>query len=179
MKRYAFTMIELVFVIVVLGILAAVALPRLGSTMVSAQIAKAQGDVAAIRSSIASARQKMLVRGRNVYPSTLDNSATTAVGQKLFDQNGTDAQVSATPPTAVKILSYPIYSKNSAGGWSKYASMTNVGTASSPNYKTKYKFIVDSTDVVFSYYSKPGLFDCHGENTGDATAIDYCKKIAE
>ena len=37
MKRYAFTMIELVFVIVILGILAAVAIPRLAATRDDAQ----------------------------------------------------------------------------------------------------------------------------------------------
>ena len=52
-----------------LGIVAAVAIPRLGGNMERAQIAKAQGDVAALRAAIASARQKMLVTGTNAYPS--------------------------------------------------------------------------------------------------------------
>ena len=75
MKRSAFTMIELIFVVVVLGILAAVALPRLGSTMESGYIASAQGDVAAIRASIASARQKSLVKGINKYVTKLSTAA--------------------------------------------------------------------------------------------------------
>ena len=102
-KRTAFTLIELIFVIVVLGILAAVAIPRIGGNVVNAQIAKAQGDVAVIRASIASARQKLLVTGRNAYPTALDQlGANSVAGNTLFDQNGTDADV--TSGAAVRIL---------------------------------------------------------------------------
>ena len=159
MKRYAFTMIELVFVIVVLGILAAVALPKLSGTVKSAQIAKAQGDVAAIRSSIASARQKMLVTGRNTYPSKLDQLAgtTSSEGNALFDSNGT-----------ITILTYPIYAggTGSSGKWKKTAANT-------------YTFTVDTTPVTFKYTSGTGIFDCHGQNGTSGTAFDYCKNIAE
>ncbi|NWF67264.1 MAG: type II secretion system protein, partial [Campylobacterales bacterium] len=40
--KHAFTMLELVFVIVVLGVLASIAIPRLGATRDDAQIAKAK-----------------------------------------------------------------------------------------------------------------------------------------
>ena len=95
MKKSGFTILELIFVIVVLGILAAVALPRLSSTVELSHIAKAQGDVAAIRTGIASERQKRLVSGDSSYPTTLDNGG-------LFGA----------------ILVYPLTSSTNGGEWS-------------------------------------------------------------
>ena len=161
-KRTAFTLIELIFVIVVLGILAAVAIPRIGGNVVSAQIAKAQGDVSAIRASIASARLKLLVTGKNAYPSALDNGATTAVGQTIFDNNGTGT-------ADVTILTYPVYTKSD--GWMKVSGTTSSATS-------VYSVSIDSTAVPFTYTAASGTFDCVHD---DPVALiqTYCKRIAE
>ena len=51
-KRSAFSMIELVFVIVILGVLAAVAVPRFVATRTDAQVATARSDMAAAQKAI-------------------------------------------------------------------------------------------------------------------------------
>ena len=81
MKRTGFTMIELIFVIVVLGILAAVAVPKLAATRDDALIVKGKADVAAIRSGIISERQVRFVRGEHNYIT----DANLSSGTKLFD----------------------------------------------------------------------------------------------
>ncbi len=48
MKRSGFTMIELVFVIVILGILASVAIPKLAATRDDANIAKASSEISSL-----------------------------------------------------------------------------------------------------------------------------------
>ena len=72
----AFTLIELVFIIVVLGILAAVAFPKIAPIREDAEIAKGKGDVAAIRAGIVNERQTRLIRGDATWitAANLDNA---------------------------------------------------------------------------------------------------------
>ena len=52
MKRSGFSMIELVFVIVILGVLAAVAVPRFVTTRTDAQVAMLRSDIASVMKAI-------------------------------------------------------------------------------------------------------------------------------
>jgi len=76
MKK-GFTMIELIFVIVILGILAAVAIPKLAATRDDAKIAKAAQEVSTAVSDITS-----------YY--TANGSFGTRVQMTNVDMNGTD-----------------------------------------------------------------------------------------
>jgi len=62
-SRKAFSMIELVFVIVVIGILSAIAIPKFAATRDDAVITKAMVTIASVRSALATERQKLLLRG--------------------------------------------------------------------------------------------------------------------
>lgn len=70
MKK-AFTMIELIFVIVVLGILSAVAIPRLLGTREDAMITRLRSDVSAIQSGIALKRSENMMKGNMKWEETL------------------------------------------------------------------------------------------------------------
>ena len=71
MKK-AFTIIELIFVIVALGILAMVALPRLASSKEDAEITRVKAEIAAIRSAIQTHRgANLLKQNSRGYPDDL------------------------------------------------------------------------------------------------------------
>ncbi|MDP3291726.1 MAG: type II secretion system protein [Sulfuricurvum sp.] len=139
MKRFAFTMIELVFVIVVLGILAAIAIPRFSATRDDAQIAKGRSDISAIRAAIVSERQTRLLQGQTAYINHLDSLAgASADGNILFDNNGT---VSNT------LLQYGITAASTNGHWRKTAADT-------------YQYRALGVDTQFTYTQATGRFDC-------------------
>ncbi|WP_456380932.1 type II secretion system protein [Hydrogenimonas sp.] len=96
--RSAFTMIELIFVIVVIGILASIAMPKLWVTRTDAIISKGRAEVSTIRSAISTVRQKNMLEGSGGYPATLEDA-----GEPLFSN----------------LLDYGMSSDTSPGHWSK------------------------------------------------------------
>lgn len=124
-------MIELVFVIVILGVLAAVAIPRFAATRDDAQIAKGRSDILTIRSGIINERQARMFRGDSSYADDLNSN------------------VGADQPLFGDILARPITSKAATvdGGWRKTANFT-------------YAFRVMGVDVAFTYDPTNGTFEC-------------------
>ena len=81
--KKAFTMIELIFVIVVIGILSAIAIPKLAATRDDATIAKAITTVASLRTALSTERQKRILRGNFTALSSL--GGTTGTAKTLFE----------------------------------------------------------------------------------------------
>ena len=150
-KSYAFTVIELIFVIVVLGILSAIALPKFGKTGTQARVASGKADVAAIRSAILAERQKGVIKGQSGY---IENgTGTDADGNKQMDNGGLFGGV----------LTYAKQNSTSSGQWSATA-----GTGT-------YNYNIDGVNVQFTYTPADGKFTC---TPGDATeAQKYCKQM--
>ena len=144
-SKKAFTMIELVFVIVVIGILASVAIPRLGASRDDAVITKARVTVASIRNALAMERQKRILRG--------DFTPITAVGGTVnvfgnFDNN-------SSQPT---VLEYPIPSENKQERW-----YFSTGTGKSGRDQYIFKSMLG--DVKFEVVS--GKFECDINKTNN------------
>ncbi len=153
--KNAFTMIELVFVIVVLGILAAIAVPKLAVTRDDAQVAKIRSQVASIRSAIISERQVRLLRGQSNYITALDNGAAVDTGgQTLFGGNGTNT-----------LLQYPIRTKRLSN---------NVPTDGHWLKRDTNSYLVSAggTVVRFDYNSTSGAFDCDHTLSGCQALMD-------
>jgi len=133
--RKAFTMIELVFVIVVVGILAGIAIPKFAATRDDAIIAKARTTVGAVRSALATERQKRILRG------DFNTTLITPTGTRVFVINTSSGEQNLTE-YAVK--------KCPAGGgsncWSRTANDTFVfygpgGTSCTFKIDNKFRFV--------------------------------------
>jgi len=155
----AFTMIELIFVIVVIGILSAVAIPKLAASHDDAVLVKGKSQVSAIRSGIAMQKSKRLLEGSQPFiPRTLDANGSTSA---LF--NGGDYG---------NILEYALPNDTNDtkdGSWEK------IDTANPPPVNIRYKFYLENTSVLFTYNSGSGIFDCN--KTAGATNVDKCKEL--
>ncbi|UCN00665.1 type II secretion system GspH family protein [Sulfurimonas sp. SWIR-19] len=143
-SKQAFTMIELVFVIVVLGILASIAIPKFAATRTDAQISKARADIASVRSAILTDRQAHIIKGDPDYISGLSQNSTT-----LFDGNGTR-----------ELLMYGIKAGNTDGHWS---------TTDNAAPYLHYVYKVGGKNCAFTYSPTTGRFDL---NTGQDTICD-------
>jgi len=101
-NRKAFTMLELIFVIVVIGILSAIAVPKFAVTQDKAKIVKAKTLVSSIRNAVATERQQRILRGKFTPIKKLTVNTGMAADQLIFEafDGNTSAPVLQYPPLA-------------------------------------------------------------------------------
>ena len=103
MKKRAFTLIEIIFVIVILGVLSAIAIPKLFFTRGDAIVANARTQIAAIKSGISLKYNDSVLKGTPKYPDTLESP-----GNNLFN----------------KVISVNIADSGTKNGWHKTGATT-------------------------------------------------------
>ena len=158
-SRKAFTMLELTFVIVIIGILSAVAMPKFAATRDDATISKAKSTVAAVRNAIATEHQKRILQGD--YTSFSDLAYANGADKPIFDffdgDNSVGNEVIQYPPRACK-------NATAQGCWISSADTT-------------YTYRMPATSVTVDFtLAANGTFSC---NATDATSGEACKRLSE
>ena len=148
--RKAFSMIELVFVIVVIGILATIAIPRFSATRDDATLTKAKSIVSNVRTALNSEVQARILKGDYTAISDLGGE-TNGYNTDIFDYF--DSNSSGT-----RVLEYPIKSCQSSTATGCWMRIGN----------TSYQYIFPSAiggSVTFAVSG--GRFICDGTSKCD------------
>jgi len=156
-QRKAFTMLELTFVIVIIGILSAIAIPKFAMNRDDAVITKAITTVSSVRNAVATERQKRILRGD--FTPIADLAFANGNDKPIFDFFDGDNTAGN------EVLEYPLRSCKDA---------TARGCWISNNDATyTYRMPASSNNVVFTLGNN--RFTC---STTGATGND-CRTLTE
>lgn len=155
LRKNAFTVLEVILVLIIMGILASFVLPKFSLSKKNAQQSKARSDIAAIRMGILLKRNKSLLSGNLGFSKTLDNSPSDSDNQPLFGDG---------------VLAYPIYSVSLSNENKKSYSWSKLD---SKRYRLWIEKIEDNFLFVdFTYNDGNGTFDC-------AVEYENCLKFTQ
>ena len=166
MKR-GFTLIELIFVIVVIGLLASVAVPKFMQTKVSASSASAKSIVSSLRTAIETKHGDWMINDDlgtddgytpQGYPQKLDEASANTAGEKLF-----------VGTSKMKILKNPIKSCLNVDCWFKYKADDEDNNISYYAYK-----LGDDDNLTLDYNGSNGELKCNGDGS---ISKDDCENI--
>jgi general secretion pathway protein G len=141
MKK-AFTMIELVFVIVIIGILSAVAIPKLAPMANLANDARAKSTLATVRGALSTQRQKLILQGEFGKIKKLRNGKTGVFTKFVYVKNDNDTD-------GIDVLEYDVKSCKNGGCWNTQDGITYTYYKSSINkctFKLENNKFNDTTD---------------------------------
>jgi general secretion pathway protein G len=160
-NRKAFTMIELIFVITVIGILAAVAIPKLAMNRDDAVVTKAKSTISSIRSSLATQKQRRVLAGN--FNAIFKLSSASGYNKPIFDafDGDTDFPVLEYAPTSCE-------KSTSTGCWRE----TKTGTKTSPISEYTYVMPTSTTHKAVLEL-KNNRLNCKSKTD------QYCKELTQ
>jgi prepilin-type N-terminal cleavage/methylation domain-containing protein len=139
--RLGFTFLEVMVVVVVIGILAAIVVPNFNGVTDDAKASAVQGTVGGVRSSIAAFRAKAVLAGTSPYPTlaeltTLGTVTQQAIPVNPYNSNSTVQQVSASQASSRTVVNPTQF------GWNYY-----VDNSATPPASVFYANSSDTTTV--------------------------------
>lgn len=139
--RRAFTFVEVMIVVVIVGILAAIVIPQFGGVTEDAKSSALQGGLGGVRSAIAGYRAKQVIAGSTPFPTLAQLTASGTVLQSEmpanpFNQKATVQAVTQTQANSRAVLNPGTY------GWNYY-----VDNSANPPVAIFYANSSDQTTV--------------------------------
>jgi general secretion pathway protein G len=148
MKK-SFSLIEILFVLILLAIISSIAISKISSNINSSILLKAKSDIALIRSALNDYKNKMILKQQTMDLQTLDDASFNTKSLKLFTNIIDDVVFISTSNDELK-----------QGLWIKTSN-------------NKYMFVLSKEDKIeFSYDSVTNKFECN-------ILDDYCSELIE